>query len=136
MGRRRQHDREGPGAVVVELRSRRPRAQRESSGYAARQPGRRVVPVGPGRVVYDLEGEDLSPQRAWRLVAEGAAVAWDPCGCDAAGCRRWFDRDERADLVAAGPPQGHAEGLHLWTNSSGQHAVLVDEWVVWGDLMG
>jgi hypothetical protein len=132
MGRRRQHDREGLDPVVVELRPRRPPAR----AYDGRRAGRHAVPVGPGRVVYDLEGEDLSPQRAWRLVAEGAAVAWDPCGCGAVGCRRWFDPLERADLVAAGPPVGHAEGLHLWTNRSGQYAVLVDEWVVWGDLIG
>jgi hypothetical protein len=132
MGRRRQHEREVFDGVVVELRSRRPRPQ----AYDVRRRGRPVVPVGPGRVVYELEGEDLSPERAWRLVAEGAAVAWDPCGCGAPGCRRWFDTGERADLVASGPPEGHAEGLHLWTNHSGQYAVLVDEWVVWGDLIG
>ena len=132
MGRRRQHEREGFVDVVVELRSRRARPR----AFDPRRGGRPVVPIGPGRVVYDLEGEDVSPERAWRLVAEGAAVAWDTCGCGGASCRRWYDVQERADLVAAGPPVGHAEGLHRWTNDSGQSAVLVDEWVVWGDLMG
>ena len=131
MGHRRAHEREGLDGVVVDLHARRSRAR--ASGRRGRRP---TVPVGPGRVVYDLEGEDLSPLRAWRLVAAGAAVAWETCGCGAPGCRRWFDPDERADLVAAGPPEGHAEGLHLWTDGSGRYAVLVDEWVVWGDLMG
>ena len=83
---------------------------------------------------------EISPGRAFQLAAEGAAVAWDPCGCGGYCGFDWFGADEVARLVAAGRPtvrdtKRHQGNLSEWASEDGRVLVVAEQAVRWGDLI-
>ena len=61
--------------------------------------------IGPdGRCFYSVERE-LDPITAVALVADGAIVAWDSCGCQGYCELLWFEDSDRAELIRPGPPE-------------------------------
>ena len=101
-----------------------------------------TVPFGqlphtdPERVVYPIAVRALRPAQARELVAGGAALAWDGCGCGAAQCLTWFGSSDRDRLAVSSKPVAEKGDLWLWSNADGDLAVLAESDTQWGDLMG
>lgn len=93
---------------------------------------------------YLHTGRSVEPGRAVELVAGGAVLAWDSCGC-LGGCElEWFEPADRAELVRTGPPElRHRSGrryrgrgrLTEWRTTAGDVLVLASEDVRWGTFM-
>jgi hypothetical protein len=86
---------------------------------------------------YDLVDASLSPGRALELVARGAAVAWDPCGCGGFCGYVWLDRAAVGELVASGRPRLPRKKdrwgrLSRWQADDGTDLVLAEADVRWG----
>lgn len=93
-----------------------------------------------GRAFREVE-EQITPERAQALVADGAALAWDDCGSRGyAAPVVWIAPDDAARLAAAGPPalrltkRQRAE-LSAWQSSDGAWLVLASMSVRWGRLL-
>ncbi|TKV60677.1 hypothetical protein FDO65_03010 [Nakamurella flava] len=132
---RRQARSRPPFAAVVDGLRRRPPAPERDRRARLRAPD--------GRVFVEID-PDLIPDAAVDLVAGGASVAWDSCGCRGYCGIEWFDADDTAVLVRSGPPVfvpasrkvPHAAGrLSAWHTDDGQVLVLASGEVRWGGLL-
>lgn len=104
-------------------------------------------PTEPGPTLLAPEGccyirvDELTPAGALDLVAAGARVAWDSCGClGGCGDLEWFDPADGPRLVQAGPPilrtrKGTPGELSYWCADDGRTLVLATHDVRWGRLM-
>ena len=128
---RRRRQRETFADVVVELASRR-----RVPPTTELLPDGTHPPRGPAGIQYPVELRLLRPGEARALVAQGAALAWDGCGCSTPGCLVWFDAEERAALVRLGAPRADEDELSLWTSRDGDLVVIAGAAVQWGDLLG
>jgi hypothetical protein len=100
--------------------------------------------VAPDGKRYFHTGRPVEPVAAVDLIAGGAVLAWDSCGC-LGGCEfEWFQPSDRAELVRTGPPElRHQSGKryrgqgHLteWRTTDGAVLVLASEDVRWGTFM-
>jgi hypothetical protein len=95
-----------------------------------------LPPTDPQRVAYPIAVRALRAAEARELVADGAALAWDCCGCGAAQCLRWFGSSDRDRLAAGGRPVAEKGDLWLWSNADGDLAVIAESDTEWGDLLG
>lgn len=122
-------------AAVVDDLQRRPPAPTPDDRSRLRSPD--------GRVFFPSVDE-LSPAEAAAMVAAGATVAWDSCGCQGYCGMEWFPATDNARFLRAGPPEfvprsrkvPHADGhLSAWRTDDGQVLVLATREVRWGGLM-
>lgn len=105
------------------------------------------APPGPGPMLFAPDGcgyrwvDELTPAGAMDLVAGGALVAWDSCGClGGCGDLRWLDPAAGPRLIQAGPPilrtrKGTPGELSYWCAQNGQTLVLASYDVRWGRFM-
>ena len=109
-------------------------------------------PPTPGRFtetgdLIHLDGTPLtrerkmSPKEAAALLAAGADVAFEGCGCGGyIGCQpRWCDEDELAALKLVGKPRlvnrsGADTWIDLWTGNS-RNVVLLNGDVKWDRII-
>jgi hypothetical protein len=105
-------------------------------------PSRRLPPgIHDGRLIaadgsaYQLVSSSVEPAEAMRLVAEGAAVAFDECACGGTCGFIWASHDERVSLAQTPPVLRSHKGLDgalsLWQSTSGQRIVLAQGPVTW-----
>ncbi len=95
-----------------------------------------LPPTDPQRVAYPIAVRALRPAQARELVADGAVLAWDGCGCGAAQCLTWFGSSDRDRLALGGTPVAEEGDLWLWSNADGDVAVIAGSDTEGGDLMG
>lgn len=108
----------------------------------------RPVRPEPDRAgVADAEGTrwvksrtSITPGEAVALVAHGARVAWDPCGCGGYCGFTWFSPDEVARLAAAGSPTVRSTkrrrgNISEWVAADGRVLVVAEDAVRWSDLL-
>jgi hypothetical protein len=85
---------------------------------------------------YWMADARLSPRRAYELVAAGAAVAFDDCGCGGFCGPVCVDHDRLKRLVQHGPPRVRRKGkgigaLEEWRTDDGDLLVLARGDVRW-----
>ena len=131
MAAKRKRDRTSFEDVVTGLRKARPIAALPDT-----VPFGQLPPTDLKRVAYPIAVRALRPAQARELVADGAALAWDGCGCGAAQCLTWFGSSDCDRLAASGKPLAGKGGLWLWSDADGDLAVLAESGNEWGDLMG
>lgn len=134
MSKRRRRAERPVFADIVDEARKTPTPQAFPSPTLVAADGKRYVP----------SGRSLEPGQAVELVAGGAVLAWDSCGC-LGGCEfEWFGSADRAELVRTGPPElRHRSGRryrgrgHLteWRTTAGDVLVLASEDVRWGSFM-
>lgn len=100
--------------------------------------------VAPDGNRFFRTGRSLAPAEAVDLVAAGAIVAWDSCGCLGYCDMNWFAAADQAEFVRTGPPElrrptkrrnrGHGE-LTEWQTCAGDTLVLASQDVRWGRFM-
>ncbi len=100
--------------------------------------------IAPDGNCFFRTGRSLAPDEAVDLVAAGAIVAWDSCGCLGYCDIDWFAASDQAELVRTGPPElrqptkrrnrGHGE-LTEWQTCAGDTLVLASQDVRWGRFM-
>lgn len=90
------------------------------------------------RRAYELVTDELSPADARALVAQGAALVYDECGCGGVECRLdWVSSADAQRLAVAGPPvlhppkNGRAD-LEHWRSADGRNLVVAAVAVTWG----
>lgn len=93
--------------------------------------------VDPSGTRWHRHLTEISPAQALRLAAEGASVAWDPCGCGGYCGFRWFGPEEVAHMIAAGTPTvRHTKKRHgnisQWASEDGAVLVVAEDAVHWG----
>lgn len=107
-------------------------------------PGRQGSTWGDssGQRAYALVTDDLTPLAAQALVADGAVLVYDACGCGGAECELdWIGEQDAADLAAAGAPvlrptkDGRAD-LEHWRSADGRDLVVLAVEVTWGARIG
>ncbi len=122
-----------------------PSGEQHNSAPAAVAPvdARPTLRAPDGRVFRETTAA-LDPAAAQELVAAGATVAWDSCGCRGYCGMEWFDRADNALFLRTGSPQfvapsrkvPHATGhLSAWRTDDGQVLVLASREVRWGGLL-
>lgn len=100
--------------------------------------------IAPDGSCFFHTGRSLAPAEAVEMVAAGAVVAWDSCGCLGYCEIDWFAASDRAEFVRTGPPElrqpakrrnrGHGE-LTEWRTCTGDALVLASQDVRWGRFM-
>ena len=94
--------------------------------------GRLVAPNGR---VDELADGRLSPKRAQELVAAGAPVVFDDCGCNGYCGLGWPNDEERRRLARCSPPRVRRKRfgrLEEWRTREGSPVVFVSGDVHWG----
>jgi hypothetical protein len=105
-------------------------------------PSRRLPPgIHDGQLIasdgttYQLVSASIEPAEAMRLVAEGAAVAFDECACGGTCGFIWASAAERVSLAQKLPEMRSHKGLDgvlsLWQSTSGQRIVLAQGPLTW-----
>jgi hypothetical protein len=96
--------------------------------------------VAPDGRAYAKTASDISSAAAFEAAAEGAQVAWDPCGCGGYCGLNWFDEADVARMVALGRPnirrtkKAHCS-IAEYRSEDGRVLLLVEEDVRWGDFL-
>jgi len=90
--------------------------------------------------IWTCVDDEITASRAFVLAADGAAVAWDPCGCGGYCGITWFGPDDVQRMVNAGPPivarKKHRSGnLSEWATDDGQRLVVAENDVEWAGLL-
>lgn len=105
------------------------------------------VPVADHSGVVDPSGRrwhqqlgEITPARALELAEQGAAVAWDFCGCGGYCGFEWFGDEEVAALVQSGKPTIKAKkrswgNISEWATNEGEILVVAELGVQWGKLI-
>lgn len=94
----------------------------------------------PAGNLLTREGE-ISPKHAQEMVADGAGLAFEGCGCGgAAGCNaEWIDASVRDGLASTRPRfvkgYGSPTWIDLWHGEGGP-VVYAHGDVEWGDALG
>lgn len=96
--------------------------------------------VDPSGRRWHQELAQISPERALELAQQGAAVAWDFCGCRGYCGLEWYSADEVAALVESGKPTIKAKkrswgNISQWATSEGEVLVVAEVSVQWGSLI-
>lgn len=118
--------------IVARTRAEPPAPEVEDPAAPRMPDGRRLVEL---RAAID-------PAEARELVAAGALLAFEGCGCGGGpGCApTWYDADERrraAEVVPRVRAKRHPGWIDLWSpvDDPGAQVVYVHGEVLWGDLM-
>ena len=118
--------------IVARTLAEPPRPEPEDPSTPRLPDGRRLTEVRSA----------LTPGEARDLVAGGALLAFEGCGCGGGpGCEpRWYDADERRRATTVLPrirAKTHPGWIDLWSpvDDAATHVVHVHGEVLWGDLM-
>lgn len=88
---------------------------------------------GSDGTIYRLAHDDISQARAADLVASGAQLLQDSCGCGGACGYAWIDQAE-ANLLMVGGDTADAATIHVaaWHSDGGGILVVFDGDRIWG----
>lgn len=97
----------------------------------------------PSGRTYTQVTDAITPKRAAELLATGAAVVWDGCGCHGAGCKADWVEGERIERlrrsgrpsvsrIAPGSKRAPSAWIEEWRAADGAVLLYVAGTVVWG----